>query len=71
MIGRDVRDADLLRVQEVLASWVARSGSLVKLIEEKITLARSEIKVRKKAKKGKSLLKTHVLLGCASGARRV
>jgi COP9 signalosome complex subunit 7 len=44
-IGRDVRDGDLLRVQEVLATWVARSGTLVKLMDEKIALARSEIKV--------------------------
>ncbi len=50
-IGRDVRDADLLRVQEVLANWVARSSSLVKLMEEKITLARSEIKVKCKKRK--------------------
>lgn len=43
-IGRDVRDRDLLRIQEVLASWAARSSVLVRHIEEKVALARSEIK---------------------------
>jgi COP9 signalosome complex subunit 7 len=43
-IGRDVREGDLLRVQEMLSNWVARSGTLIKAIEDKIAVARTEIK---------------------------
>ena len=43
-IGRDVRDADLRRLQSVLDKWVARSATLINVIDEKIKVARSEIK---------------------------
>ncbi len=43
-IGRDVREGDLLRVQEMLSNWVARSATLIKAIEDKIAVARTEIK---------------------------
>lgn len=44
-IGRDVRDVDLVRIQTVLKNWLARSTTIMKVIEDKISIARSEIKV--------------------------
>lgn len=44
-VGRDVRDSDLVAIQAVLNSWLARSTAIMRVIEDKVNLARSEIKV--------------------------
>jgi hypothetical protein len=46
-VGRDVRDKDLKELQVVLTNWSNRSASLIKVIEDKIAVARSEIEVEK------------------------
>lgn len=49
-IGRDVRDADIKHLQEVLNVWLNRSTSIMKVIEDKVAMARSEIKVEQMRK---------------------
>lgn len=49
-IGRDVRDSDIKHMQDVLNVWLNRSASIMKVIEDKVSLARSEIKVEQMRK---------------------